>query len=48
MFVYMYVYLCEFICTTCVQRAHVGQERVSDLLKLESEVTVSHHVASGN
>lgn len=48
MFVYMYVCLCEFICTTCVQGAHVGQERMSDLLELESEVIVSHHVASGN
>lgn len=48
MYVYICVCLCEFIDTTCVQTAHTGRERVSDLLELESEVIVSHHVGSGN
>jgi hypothetical protein len=33
---------------TCVYGACRGHKRASDLLKLEAQVVVSHHVGSGN
>jgi hypothetical protein len=37
-----------FILSICVSGSHGSQNRTSDLLELELQVAVSHHVGAGN
>ena len=39
--------ICICICTVCIPATHRGQERVSDTLKQELQMIVSHHVDTG-
>jgi len=40
------MYVC--MCITCILGTHESQERTLDVLELELQMVVSHHVGSGN
>ena len=49
MYIYIYIYymyVCMYV--VCMSGARVPQNRTSDLLELELQMTVSHHVGPGN
>jgi hypothetical protein len=40
--------MCVCVCVQCVSGAHRGRKRPSDLMELELQLVVSHHVSAGN
>lgn len=44
----MGVFLYLILCATSVPAAYRGQKRVSDLLELQLQMIMNHHVGAGN